>query len=78
MNVLSNSLFAKVFTATLLLGLSFNTSAQSNNSAELDFDPKIDGFSFANYRNVGNWQDDLGADDLIKLFGQRLRSFFLD
>ena len=69
MNVLSNSLFAKVLTATLLLGLAFNTSAQSNNSAGLDFDPKIDGFSFANYRNVGNWQDDLGADDLIKLFG---------
>ena len=45
------------------------SSAQSNNSAGLDFDPKIDGFSFANYRNVGNWQDDLGADDLIKLFG---------
>lgn len=70
MNVLSNHLIAKVFVTTLILGQCFNTSAQSNNSATLNFDPKINGFSFANYRNIGDsWKDDLGADDLIKLFG---------
>ena len=70
MNILSNSIFAKFFAATLLLGLCFNTSAQTKNSSVLDFDPKIDGFSFENYRNIGDsWKDDLGADDLIKLFG---------
>jgi hypothetical protein len=38
--------------------------------AKIDFDPKIHGFGFENYTNSNhNWQDDLGAADMIKLFG---------
>lgn len=38
--------------------------------ASLDFDPKANGFSFPNYKNVGeSWKDDIAADDLIRMFG---------
>jgi hypothetical protein len=38
--------------------------------AELDFDPKVNGFGFENFGNKQrNWQDDLGAEDMIRLFG---------
>lgn len=34
------------------------------------FSPNVSGFSFRNFRNEGhNWEDDLGADDLIRLVG---------
>lgn len=49
-----------------------NLSAQSNIVASLDFDPRVHGFSFKNYKNVGNnWKDDLGKEDLIRMFGVR-------
>lgn len=36
----------------------------------LDFNPKVTGFGFKNFRNDNhNWQDDLAADDLIRLVG---------
>lgn len=38
--------------------------------AKLNFDPKVNGFGFENFGNKHrNWQDDLTADDLIRLFG---------
>jgi hypothetical protein len=37
--------------------------------AKIGFDPKVDGFGFENYGNEGDWEDDLTAADLIKLFG---------
>jgi hypothetical protein len=47
-----------------------NLSAQGNILASLDFDVKVNAFKFPNYKNVGdNWKDDIGADDLIRMFG---------
>src|SRR5258708_37569448 len=37
--------------------------------AKIGFDPKADGFGFENYGNEGDWEGDLTAADLIKLFG---------
>lgn len=37
--------------------------------ADIEFDPKIDGFGFENYVNEHRWQDDLDASDLITMFG---------
>jgi hypothetical protein len=40
--------------------------------ASIDFDPEINGFGFENYGNAHrNWQDDLGAEDMIRLFGAK-------
>jgi len=48
-------------------------SAQENEGkivAQLKFDPKANGFGFENYGNDhANWENDLNAGDLIKLFG---------
>ena len=44
--------------------------AQTKIIALLDFDPKINGFGFKNYKNDNyNWKDDIAADDLIRMFG---------
>lgn len=47
--------------------------AQSGNViATLNFDPKVDGFGFENYDNKSRqWQNDLTADDMIRLFGAK-------
>ncbi len=41
--------------------------------AKLDFDPAVNGYGFQNYPVKGDpprhWQDDLGAEDLIRMFG---------
>ena len=38
--------------------------------AKLNFDPKVNGFGFENFGNEHRyWQDDLTADDMIRLFG---------
>ena len=40
--------------------------------ASLEFDPEVNGFGFENYGNDHrNWQDDLGAEDMIRLFGTK-------
>lgn len=44
--------------------------AQSKMLASLNFDPKVNGFSFKNYNNDNyKWDDDIAADDLIRMFG---------
>ena len=60
-----------IFAAILSFGLVQTLSAQSNrNIVSFNFDPKVDGFKFPNYKNEGNkWQDDLGDEDLGKMFG---------
>ncbi|MBU0704772.1 MAG: hypothetical protein KKC18_13000, partial [Chloroflexi bacterium] len=40
-----------------------------NNYGSFGFQPNPDGYSFANYGNSHYWQDDLGAADLINMFG---------
>ncbi len=64
-------LFSGMVSAGLLIGLFvFTVSAEPNIVASLKFDPKLNGFSFENFGNQDrNWQDDLGTDDLIRLFG---------
>lgn len=43
---------------------------RGNVVAKIDFDPKVHGFGFENFGNENrSWQDDLGAADLIKMFG---------
>lgn len=63
--------FTKVFVVFFgVLSFFGNGAAQSKMLAALDFDPKVDGFSFKNYKNVGDrWKDDIGAEDLIRMFG---------
>ncbi|MDQ3181447.1 MAG: hypothetical protein M3Q33_13105 [Acidobacteriota bacterium] len=64
------NLLSKIFTTVLCFGLFINSSAQTKIIASLDFDPKIDGFGFKNYKNdKRNWKDDITADDLIRMFG---------
>ena len=52
-------------------GTTVKSAAEGEIVAKLDFDPKINGFSFANYINDGprKWQGDLGVEDLIRMFG---------
>ena len=61
----------KVFLCVgLLLSSLTSLSAQNNIIAALNFDPAKNGFGFPNYRNKGyNWEDDIGKDDLIRMFG---------
>ena len=50
--------------------LSANLLAQSRILASLDFEIPKDGFAFKNYKNEGErWKDDIGAEDLIRMFG---------
>lgn len=43
---------------------------EANIIASYKFDPKVDGFSFANYGNKKHtWQDDLTKEDFVRLFG---------
>jgi hypothetical protein len=64
---------------SLLVGLFFAltvfasiASAQGRIVARLDFKPETHGFSFPNYKNEGDaWKDDLGVDDMIRMFGVR-------
>ena len=63
--------FSSVFIISLIIGLfTFTVFAQPNIVASLKFDPKVNGYSFENFGNDNrNWQDDLGTEDLIRLFG---------
>lgn len=57
-------------TFLLILVLVGNLAAQSKILASLDFEIPKDGFGFKNYKNEGErWKDDIGAEDLIRMFG---------
>ena len=63
-----------LFSITFLVILSFVFNigiwAQSVAVSLSNFEPKTNGFGFKNFGNNNhNWQDDLGADDLIRLVG---------
>lgn len=49
------------------------TASEGEIVAKLNFDPAVNGYGFANYPQKGapprRWQDDLGAEDLIRMFG---------
>jgi hypothetical protein len=68
--------FMKVLLSKIIFSIIFlclfplNLPAQSKILASLDFDIPQDGFAFKNYANEGeNWKDDIGAEDLIRMFG---------
>lgn len=65
------SLWLKFIFFIICLSLfSLNLSAQPKILASLDFDIRQDGFAFKNYKNEGeSWKDDIGAEDLIRMFG---------
>lgn len=63
---------SKCFILLVMLGFNLNLAAQTENVVALDFQPQINGFGFKNYRNEGErWKDDIGADDLIRMFGAK-------
>jgi hypothetical protein len=50
----------------------YQAAGQGNIVASLKFNPKTDGFAFENYGNEDRrWQDDLGTEDLIRMFGPK-------
>ncbi len=61
------------FALMAMLSLFFvfiSATAQTGIVGKLNFDPKVNGFSFENFTNENhNWKDDLGAEDLIRFFG---------
>jgi hypothetical protein len=63
--------FMSKFVATTFCCLIFcpNFSAQGKIVAALDFDPKVAGFSFPNYKKVKS--GDVGTEDLIRMFGAK-------
>lgn len=65
------NLWLKIPAAVLCFSLfSSNVSAQAKILASLDFQIPKDGFGFKNYKNEGEkWKDDIGTDDLIRMFG---------
>jgi hypothetical protein len=69
--MMQKKIFA-VFAVVLFFGSFNNSPAQPRMLAKLNFNPTIDGFYFKNYPNIGDrWQDDLAADDLIRMFGRK-------
>lgn len=70
-NLLPKNLFSFFYLGLFLVLVQVaSAQQQSNILASLDFDPKANGFSFPNYKNVGEkWKDDIAADDLIRMFG---------
>ncbi len=67
----TKSLRSKIFAFFICIILLFpNAPVRAQILASIEFDPKVDGFSFKNYRNENyKWDDDIAADDLIRLFG---------
>ncbi len=64
---IAKRLLSSIFLIAILV---FIASAQPNIVASIKFDPKVNGYGFENFGNDDrNWQDDLGAEDLIRLFG---------
>jgi hypothetical protein len=65
------------FLAAALIGIVaggslFTAVAQGTMVASLGFNPKVNGFAFENYGNENRrWQDDLGTEDLIRMFGPK-------
>jgi len=71
MSIKSKNILSKFFSATFCL-IVFIPQIQAQSIAEIDFDPKVDGFSFKNYGNdKTKWDDDLGTEDMIRLFGAK-------
>ncbi len=65
-------LFSLIGFCSLVLLLPASVFSQVNILASYKFAPKPNGFSFENFGNDNrNWQDDLGAEDLIRMFGAK-------
>lgn len=71
MKTINRKIASKLLSALFCL-IFFVPNIPAQNIAEIDFDPKIDGFSFKNYGNdKTTWEDDLDAEDMIRLFGAK-------
>ncbi len=74
------SKFTKYLSSAILLavfsfGLLADSFAQGKIVARLNFNPKVNGFNFKNYKNLEKekkvWENDIVIDDLIRMFGIR-------
>lgn len=64
--------FALIVAHSLFFAPLAKISAQTNIVASYKFNPKTDGYGFENFGNEKrNWEDDLGAEDLIRMFGAK-------
>src|SRR2546423_14275820 len=67
--------FAFVALLTLLLAVSgtlartLASSAEGEIVATIGFDPKVNGFGFRNFGKNPDFEEDLTADDMIRMFG---------
>lgn len=56
--------------ATIVAGAPSEKPAEAGEIiASIEFDPKVDGFGFRNFGENPDYEDDLTADDLIRMFG---------
>lgn len=55
----------------LFLIIALAPSMAMSQSVALPFSPAVNGFPFPNYRNDHRWQDDIGTEDVIRMFGAR-------
>lgn len=58
-----------VFVASTIKIPAQDTEEESDIIASIGFDPKINGFGFRNFGENPDYEDDLTADDLIRMFG---------
>jgi len=63
-------LLTLLFGATGVFAASFNSADEADEIiASIGFDPKIHGFGFRNFGENPDYEEDLTADDLIRMFG---------
>lgn len=60
---------AFVLSSAPLFAASLNSEPQGEIVASIGFDPKINGFGFRNFGENLDYEEDLTADDLIRMFG---------
>ncbi len=69
--VASLPLLALLFGATNIFAAPFNLPDEEEGEivASIGFDPKVNGFGFRNFGENPDYEEDLTADDLIRMFG---------
>ena len=64
-------LLALLLAATNIFAASFNSTNEDEGEiiASIGFNPKINGFGFRNFGENPDYEEDLTADDMIRMFG---------
>ncbi len=57
------------FASTSVFAVSLSSPVEGEITASIDFDPKINGFGFRNFGENPDYDEDLTADDMIRMFG---------